>query len=376
MPEFYVQAFYHEKFYPSCYFFLLFMPALPAWAGEALVNSEASVDITGKDAADARAQAMIKAESDALANLLNKLTTPEQTQSILDSMDANKVSSIVRGTEVLEEKISRNRYRARMMVTFDGDQISNLIGKGPAGGADTKGADQAAVGSFLVIPGYEEDGVTMLWEESNPWIPVWRTAGLEVASGDIVVPYGDNADISVVDTKLLASANYATLAPLTIRYGVSDIVVLQAKYSHSPELQLSVVKRRISRTLNEVNLLTYRADPQETKELLLARAARDIADSLQHKKTEELENVKMVRGGERNDLMLLASITTLHSWTEVRGKLSKLPMIDRLELLAISPQQVDMIVHYRGTPDSLANAITTQNLRLVKNPTYWVVSHD
>ena len=81
-------------------------------------------------------------------------------------------------------------------------------------------------------------------------------------------------------------------------------------------------------------------------------------------------------GGDRNDVMLLASVTTLHSWTEVRGKLTKLPMIDRLEVLAISPQQVDMIVHYRGTPDSLANAITAQNLRLVKNEKYWVVSHD
>ncbi len=349
--------------------------AVPAWAGEALVNSEASVDVTGKDAADARAQAMAKGEADALANLLNKLTTPEQTQSVIDSMDANKISSMVRGTEVLEEKISSNRYRARLMVTFDGDQISGLIGKG-AVATPEGGVDQATVGSFLVIPGYEEDGSVMLWEEANPWIPVWRAAGLEVASGDIVVPYGDNADISAIDAKTLASANYASLAPLTIRYGVSDIVVLQAKFTHAPDMVLSVVKRRITRTQNEVNLLTYRADPQETKELLLARAARDIADSLQHKKTEELETVKMVHGGERNDLMLLASITTLHSWTEVRAKLATLPMIDRLELLAISPQQVDMIVHYRGSPDSLANAITAQNLRLVKNPNYWVVSHD
>jgi len=347
----------------------------PSRAGEALVNSEASVDVSGKDAADAKAQAMIKGQSDALTNLLNKLTTPEQTQEIVNSLDANKIANMIRGTEVLEEKISSNRYRARLMVTFDGDQISGMIGKGAAGGAAT-GGDQAVAGSFLVIPGYEEDGAVMLWEDANPWTPVWRAAGLEVASGDIVVPYGDNADISAIDTKTLASANYASLAPLTIRYGVSDIVVLQAKFSRTPDMVLSVVKHRINRTQNEVNLLTYRADPQETKELLLARAARDIADSLQHKKTEELESVKMVHGGERNDLMLLASITTLASWTKIRAKLATLPMIDKLELLAISPQQVDMIVHYRGTPDSLANGITAQNLRLMKSQNYWVVSYD
>jgi hypothetical protein len=356
--------------------FCLFLLPLPALAGEALVNSEASVDVTGKDAADARTQAMVRGEADALANLLGKLTTPEQTQGIMNDMDPGKISNIVRGTEVLEEKISSNRYRARLMITFDGDEISKLIGKGAGGDTDANSTEQAAVGSFLVIPGYEEDGLAMLWEDTNPWIPVWRSTGLEVASGDIVVPYGDNADIAAVDVRTLASANYASLAPLTIRYGVSDIVVLQAKYAHTPDMVLTVIERRINRTQNEVNLLTYRADPQETKELLLARTARDIADNLQHRKTEETEAVKMVHGGERNDLMLLASVSTLHSWTEVRAKLTKLPMIDRLELLAISPQQVDMIVHYRGSPDSLANAITAENLRLVKTPTYWVVSHD
>jgi hypothetical protein len=350
--------------------------SVPATAGEALVNSEASVDVSGNDAADARATAMIKAEADALSNLLSKLTTDQQTRAILSGLDPAKISSMVRGTEVLEEKISSNRYRARIMVTFDGNEISSLIGQGPAGSSDINSTEPLTVGSFLIIPGYEEDKNAMLWEENNPWIPIWRSTGLEIASGDIIVPYGDNADISAVDARTLSSANYASVAPLTIRYGVSDIVVLQAKFAHAPDMMLNVVVRRINRTQNEVSLLTYRADPQETKDLLLARAAHDIADMLEHRKTEEVSSVKTVRGGERNNLMLLASITTLNSWTQVRAKLSKLPMIDSLELIAISPKQVDMIVHYRGTPDSLSSAITSQNLRLVKNPNYWVVSYD
>ncbi len=349
-------------------------PAL-ARAGRrvALVNSEVEVDVTGKDAADAREQAMAKGEIDALIDLLNKLTTPEQAAHIINDLDPSKITSMVRGTEVADEKISSNRYRARLTVTFDGDQISGLIGKGmPA----RTGAADRAVGSFLVIPGYEEDGNAMLWEDTNPWRAVWKSTGLEVNSGDIVVPFGDNQDIAVIDTRNLTSATYGTLAPLSIRYGVSDIVILQAKFTRAPEMSLSVVKRRINRVVNEVNLLTYRADPQETKDALLARAARDIADNLQHKKNEEMETSKAVHGGDRNTLMLLANVSTLSSWTQLRAKLGALPMIDKLELLAISPQQVDMIVHYRGTPESLANAITASNLRLVKNDNYWVVSRD
>ncbi len=75
-------------------------------------------------------------------------------------------------------------------------------------------------------------------------------------------------------------------------------------------------------------------------------------------------------------MMMLANISTLSSWTQLRSKLSALPMVDRIELLAISAKQVDIIIHYRGAPDSLARAITTNNIRLLQNKDYWVVSRD
>src|SRR5690606_1814870 len=115
-----------------------------------------------------------------------------------------------------------------------------------------------------------------------------------------------------------------------------------AKFTFSPDIELNVVKRRINRGQNEVNLLNYRADPQETKKTLLARAARDIANQLERRKMEEMQTTRAISGGERNTVMMLASISTIASWTQLRARLAELPMIDRLEVLAMSPQQVDM----------------------------------
>ena len=178
--------------------------------------------------------------------------------------------------------------------------------------------------------------------------------------------------MAVIDAKSVGAASYNTLIPLTVRYGASDIVILQAKYVTIPDVGISVVKRRVSRTQNEVNLLNYRADPQESKDMLMARAAHDIASQLEHKKTEERETVKAVQGGEHNSIMLLATFSTLSSWT----KLSTLPMTDKLDTLAIAPQQVDLVLHYRGSAESLTNALTSQNIRIIKNPSYWIVSRD
>jgi hypothetical protein len=348
------------------------MGTTPGWASEAIVNSEVAVDVTGKDASDARTQAMAKAEIDALKDLLEKLTPQGQAPLIIASMDARKISNMVKGTEVLEEKISGNRYTARLIVSFDGDELSDLV---------SKVTEQAAldptstVSSFLIIPAYEEGKYSQLWEEDNPWRSVWRSVGLETTSGDIIVPYGDARDSAILDKNNLATATYGSMVPMTIRYGVSDIIVLQAKLVRQPDLILSVIKRRVTRGKSEVQLLTYRADPQETRELLLLRAARDIASNLQQKKSEEV-STQTVRGGERNKVMMLASISTLGSWTQLRSKLSGLPMVDRVELLAMSPKQVDMVVHYRGEADSLGRAIESQHIRLVKNKDYWVVSRD
>ncbi len=353
---------------------LLLFP-VQVWAGEAIVNSEVEVDVTGKDAADARAQAMDKGAADALTDLLNKLAQAGQAQDIMATMDSRKIGKMVKGTEVLDEKISGNRYHAQLMISFDGDELSNLIAKAGEQGIDDRGGN---VNSFLIIPAYQEGNQPqiLLWEESNPWRMVWKNVGLENTLGDVIVPYGDAKDNTAIDANSIATATYASLVPLTIRYGVTDIVIVQAKFVQQPDLMLSVVKRRISRGHNEVNLLSYRADPQETRDLLLARAARDIISGLQHKKSEELSTTQSVRGGERNKMMMLASISSLSSWTELRKKLTSLPMVDRIELLAISAKQVDIILHYRGSPESLSRAIITNNIRLIKNKDYWVVSRD
>jgi hypothetical protein len=346
----------------------------PASAGETLVNSEVSVDVTGKDSADARAQAMAKAEVDALLDLLSRFTLPGQAEEIIAGMESRKVNAMVRGTEVLEEKITDNRYRARLLVSFDGDEISALVGEA---GSDKARAEVApASGAFLIIPAYEENGVQMLWEDNNPWRSKWRAVGVEVTSGDVVVPYGDVKDMAALDFAGVASATYASMVQLISRYGVSDVVIVHGKLVQTPDLVLEIVKRRFNRTQNEVNLLTYRADPQETKDTLLARAARDVADRIQFKKTEELSETKNAVGGERNEIMMLANITTIDSWTQLRTRLSALPMVDKLEVLAMSPQQVDLLLYYRGSPESLAKGIEAQKLRLVQTDDYWVVSRD
>ncbi len=350
---------------------LVICAPLTASASEAEIKGDIEVDVSGKDAVDARAKAMEKAENDALNNLLQRFTSPQQAQSIVESLPPARIASMVRGIEVLSERISDRRYRAHLLVTFDGQEISKLVSTAnPDGGSSLETATTA----FVVIPVYEEGMKTVLWEEPNPWRAIWKSVGLENNASGVVVPYGDPTDASSINAGNASSATFSSLSNLTNRYGANEIVLLQAKFEATPTMVLTVIKRRLNRTRNEINLLTYRSDPQETKEMLLTRAAMDIVEKLQDIKSHQVKSNFV--GGEHNRIMLLASISTMASWTELRGKLTKLPMVDKVDVIAISPQQVDISLGYRGTQESLEAGILSLNLRLSKTPNYWVVSRD
>ncbi len=338
------------------------------------MNSEVNIDIVSKDPAGARTEAMAKAEVDGLKALLERLGPPEQAKDIMNTLDSKQITAMVKGTQVVDEKISGNRYRAKLIVSFDGDLISKAMSGATA--PEAKENMPASVGSFLIIPALEFNEQKYLWEDSNIWKTVWNEVALEVTTGDVLVPYGDKTDAAGLSYDSMMTADFQALSVFALRYGVSDVVLLQGTYTVRPEMLLSVVMRRVGRQDDNVTVHSYRADPQETREQLFSRAARDIISELQEKKVDETANKQSVRGGDRKRIMMLASISTMSSWTELRKKLTSLPMVDKVEPLAISARQVDVAVSYRGSEESFTNAINSKSLRLKKNPDYWVISNE
>lgn len=343
-------------------------------AGEAIVNSEVNVDVASKDPAGARSQAMAKAEVDGLVSLLERLGGPDQAKDIMTTLDSKKITKMVKGTQIVDEKITNDRYRAKLLVSFDGDEISKLLAGVSA--PEARELMPASVGSFLIIPGLEYNNQKLLWEEGNFWKSVWNDVSLEVNTGDVLVPYGDQTDAALISYDKMMTADFQALSSFAVRYGVSDIVLLQAKFTMRPDMVLTVVKRRVGRQDNSVNVMTYRADPQETRDILFARAARDIIAELQEKKVDESATKSAIRGGDRKKIMMLASISTMASWTELRKKLTELPMVDKVETLAVSARQVDIVVSYRGSDESFTNALSSKSIRFKKNDDYWVISND
>lgn len=344
--------------------------ALPAHAQEPTLASEVEVDVTGNDAEDARTKAMSQAEREGLLNLLNKFA-PGQAEKAVDPLTAAEITAIARGIEVLEENISGNRYRARLSMSYDADAIDRLLGKAIE---PPKSALAGGSGGVLVFPVFDQSGELMLWESKNPWRAALSQAAIMQGRGHVIVPFGDSTDNSYVDVANVLAINYDVIIPLLERYGTGDAVVLQGRLMGGDEHPtLQVMRRTVTPGGDdEVGLLTYTASDDETIEKLLMRVARDIARQLADKRSAD-KAIADYHNTPGNKQMAVVSISTLAAWTDIRKRLTEINLIERIEMLAMAPKQVDVQILYRGDPEGLKQAIEAANLRVVPSGNYWVI---
>lgn len=358
-------------------FCLLF--ALPALAQEALLSSDVTMDVTGADANEARTKAMHQAERDGLDQLLSKLA-PEQKDALMSKLSDDIISAMVKSVEVEDEKIAGNRYRASLRVSYNALAVNTLLDK-------KVGAEAAPVkvpSAVLVIPLYVDGAKTMLWEPNNAWREAWRRAILETSGGNVLVPYGDSTDTAALSTDAVMSANYGTLATFFSRYGVGAVIIVKATFHKSTGAKdqlatMDVIRRDIGQQTNDSYVLDYRADQDEDKAALLLRVARDLIEQVNRQREEILTREAMTgtsTGADTGRIMVLIPTTTLDSWTKVRAQLTKLQTVTKLDVLAVSPQQVDTMLQFKGPKASLASDIAALGLRVQQFDNYWVVSRE
>lgn len=349
-------------------FFYLF--SAPAFAQEALLTREVSVDVSEADAAASREKALKDAEMKGFSEFLDILS-PAQKGEILKKTDPKQVSALIRGVEVVNEQIIGNRYRAQLRINYAADGLNALVAEKSAE------AKEAPIRSTarLVLPVMKDGDTLKLFDPGNAWREAWEKVALETPKGGVILAYGDQNDISLVDGASALSADFKALKPLAARYGTGEIVVLGLRPYTTPETKVDIVKRRLSANMNEVSVLGYYPDTGEKSADFYTRVARDVAEQLGfERETQVKTEAKAMQKGE--EIKIIATYTTLRTWTEVRKRLLDIPFVNGLEVQAISPEQVDMMVHYRGSREALAQAVATKGLKLQPMDDYWVVSRN
>lgn len=139
-----------------------------------------------------------------------------------------------------------------------------------ASGAPIERGDNDTIAkTVLIVPYYEDiSGETLLWEETNPWLPAWQGA-LPRANGGgrkFFVPLGDISDIAAGAANGVWSGNYAPLDRLMRNYGAEQAVLAVANKS-GPQLTVEIYTYREGRLRRRDTLKPYVGDKTQTEAL-------------------------------------------------------------------------------------------------------------
>jgi len=321
------------------------------------------VDAEAESTAKAREAALAEGQREGLLSVLRRLTLAEDWQR-LPPVTSDGAAALVESIQVEDEKSSAVRYLASLTIEFRDDGVRQMLRA--AGLPFTESRAQAT----LVLPVYERDGRSLLFDEDNPWLAAW--SAYRAPPGrlfPLVVPIGDLEDIANLDAATALAGEQAALSRVSARYGATNVLVVQA-VSAGGRLALNL--RWFGPTRRETEDSAVPATGEATDEAaLLARAVEDTAAALEERwKRDTLRSA----GGAEQRLDARLPIESLQDWIAARQRLGRNGMINRVEVASMTRDSVQLAIHFQGEPEQLALSLAQNDLVLVDEGGGWLLT--
>lgn len=346
----------------------------PAYAEDKYTVEKISVDADGKDTSDARAKAMAQGEQEAFRQLISRLA-PEKAPEITAKTPPATITPMVRGFEVVEERMTATHYHAVLNYHFAPQMVQPLLPQAqaapvatptpPAKNESSAQAPATTRKAILVLPVYNETrNTTKLWQDDNKWRNIWYEAALESGGGLVVVPLGDMNDRVDVDDGNINDSTYTSLSRLYDRYGVGEIYILTAFYNlrADPKPALEISMRRVTPTVSETSRANYTIRSTENLDMLMARASNDIARNLYKQQTIDRTKIEFQR---QKEISARVNVASTEEWVSLRQHLLTHGNIVGIRLTSITHTQISMVITYKGTPDMLGKTLVASGLRVM-----------
>ncbi len=322
-----------------------------------------AVDETAESAAKAREIAVAHGQRAAFDRLVRRIVV-QADQGLVPRPEAGALSALVEGIEFAAEKTSATRYLASLTVTFKEAEVKELLRRAGARYSQTAGKP------VLVLPLYESGDRRLLWEEDNPWRAAWAATDLSLGLVPLVLPLGDVSDLTSLTADQAAAGDAAALTVLARRYGTEKVLVARAsqRYDFSagaPSVAVSLEQHDGGK--DQVVIEMHVAEPGDTVDTLLARAARASEESLQ----EAWKQETLLRFDSEARLSATIEYRSLKDWLEVQRRLADVAAIRRVQIETLSTERAQVVLHYLGDTEQLAVALAPQDLELSQAEGYW-----
>jgi hypothetical protein len=332
-------------------FFLLSAFCANAADPDIYTVSGVAVNVLGKSPATAKSSAHANARRDAFATLLARL---EMRSDVINSVNDEEISDMVRSEQIESEKISGNNYSATFNIVFAKDFVEHILTQKKSGGVNKEKIEEAS----LLIPVVMKKHQPLLWGENNDWKKSLIKAIKTNSVSGFAIPDSDISNVATIDEKNIENLDYALLEPVLSKYKSNIAYVLIFSYD---EIENKVLVRvvRISRLQKNPLKLSFVNVNRLGYEELMDKVATKTITYL----TKSVESPQKLT--DAGLIKIKIDLNDLSDWIAIRNKIEKSNLINQLNIDSISRDFVMISIRYVGYAD-VAEAFAGKGIALTK----------
>lgn len=252
---------------------------------------------------------------------------------------------------------------------------------------------------LLIIPVLYRGENIVLWGEGNLWKNAWSHLSDRIAGTNLVIPLGDLTDMSTLDAAALARMDKGAILGVAQRYSTSAVALAEATITPASGdvMQLNIRIRPVGNSPVAEQGFSL-VSPSGEEALLLQGAEKSIARLMGGTTTAASPSYATPSSAmgdvitpalnpvpesaappgfypplQQTHIKLVAPIAKLADWVSIRKKLQSLSQVHHMNVVAITPNQADVVVQVDGTLDGFLRDARSSGLILTRFEGYWII---
>lgn len=331
------------------------------WVFEAQAKTEFSadieVDVTAKDAVEAKEKAMRQAPREAFMEVAGRLTEAENVEK-LEKLTDDEILHFVRSVSVNDEKSGGNKYKATLTVQLNEPMMREYLAENDMIETEVK--------DLLVIPIFKAKNTytPLLWEADNEWRRAWLGKGLIKFGTMLMHTIGEHFQqidqLNAESALYMDSVVYNSISNIN---GSDRVYVVYAETMENDDLKITI-KDEKNKAENNFSVLN------DGSENIFDKA---IEKSVMFISNMERESQSNAGNAEEGILNVVYMYDDMRDWLTKSSMLAKMPMVDGIETKSFGGGKVNFSIRYSGPLEDFWQALQEMGFTHEAADNYYII---
>jgi len=334
----------------------------PGLAADPYTVSDIEVDVTAKDAQQAKLKAISEAQVKAFRKMIERIAPADQAAR-LASLDAGRIGRMMASMSVQKEQTGPNRYIATLTISFLPNKVREALSR--------QGVEftEKQAPPTTVLPVWVGQQGPVLWGSDNPWLQAWQMQDLRNGVAPVVLPLGDAADTAAVSAQQALSGDAGAFDALASRYRTETVLTAVAEQVAMNTIQVT------ANGLTAAGPVSFSQSFNVTDgnlQATLATAAAAVIGSIQQQwKSVAAERYQPPLPKQK--IRMAVPFTSLAEWSSIRGRLLATPGIAAVDVESLSGTGAITRLEFQQSVAQLQQHLAQSGINLSPVGDTWVL---